>query len=214
MYANLTEILRVSKPVLAKHGLAVVQMPGMQDGNATLKNVLLHESGEWLSGTAAAPLATKETKEGRKPADAQSMGSAITYLRRYSLAAMLGFTQEDDDGNAVSHAPPAQHTRAEASAGDDMIDCPKCGGEMWDNRRDKKNPKGPDLKCMSKECGNAIWLTSWRDDALKELAAAHDVEAIDAMQRSRAEDAVKTLVPAKILAVTAWLDDLANEAGV
>lgn len=35
------------------------------------------------------------------------------------------------------------------------MQCPKCGGEMWDNRQSKTNPKAPDYKC--KECGHGIW---------------------------------------------------------
>lgn len=30
--------------------------------------------------------------------------------------------------------------------------CPRCGGQMWDNRKDKKNPKAPDFKCRDKTC--------------------------------------------------------------
>jgi hypothetical protein len=37
--------------------------------------------------------------------------------------------------------------------------CPKCNkSPMWDNRKDKKNPKGPDFKCKDKDCGHPIWL--------------------------------------------------------
>lgn len=40
--------------------------------------------------------------------------------------------------------------------------CPKCGGEMWDNRRDKKNPRAPDFKCKKRggvaDCDGAKWL--------------------------------------------------------
>ena len=36
--------------------------------------------------------------------------------------------------------------------------CQKCGGPVWDNRVDKKNPKGPDFKCKDKECGEGFWL--------------------------------------------------------
>ena len=42
--------------------------------------------------------------------------------------------------------------------------CPKCGGRMWDNRADKKNPKAPDFKCRNKPrfqggpgCEGVIW---------------------------------------------------------
>ena len=33
--------------------------------------------------------------------------------------------------------------------------CPKCGGEMWDNRASKRNPRAPDFKC--KTCDGVIW---------------------------------------------------------
>ena len=220
-YADLTEILRVTKPVYAAHGLAVVQFPSTGlDGTASLENVIVHESGEWMAETASAPLAPKETKEGPKPADAQSLGSAITYLRRYSLAAIAGITQEDDDGNAASHPPkgevPARQdapAKPGATDSDDMIPCPTCSGPMWDSRVNKQNPKGPDLKCKDKGCGHAIWLDGWRKDLLSEIAAAHDVEAIDAHERTRAETAVATLSPAKLDGVQKWLADLAQNAG-
>jgi hypothetical protein len=93
-YASLASVLDTTKPVLAKYGLAVVQMPGFADGCATLDCVIVHESGEWMGGTAGAPLQKN---------DPQGVGSALTYLRRYSLAALAGITQEDDDGNAASH---------------------------------------------------------------------------------------------------------------
>jgi hypothetical protein len=35
--------------------------------------------------------------------------------------------------------------------------CPKCQGEMWDNRVGKKNPKAPDFKCKDKGCDGVIW---------------------------------------------------------
>ena len=36
-------------------------------------------------------------------------------------------------------------------------DCPKCGGEMWDNREGKRNPKAPDFKCKDRGCDGVIW---------------------------------------------------------
>jgi hypothetical protein len=35
--------------------------------------------------------------------------------------------------------------------------CPKCGGEMWDNRENKRNPRAPDFKCKDKNCEGVIW---------------------------------------------------------
>jgi hypothetical protein len=69
----------------------------------TVETVLMHSSGEWMSSVAAAPLS--------KP-DAQGVGSAITYLRRYSLAAIAGIAQEDDDGQAATKRPSAESVKA------------------------------------------------------------------------------------------------------
>lgn len=93
MYADLAEIVNVSRPVLAKHGLSLVQSPGYADGAATVTTLLLHRSGQWLMDVLTSPVGKQ---------DAQGIGSAITYLRRYSRAAFCGLAQEDDDGNAAS----------------------------------------------------------------------------------------------------------------
>jgi len=91
-YATLAAITDTTRPVLTKHGLAVVQLPGFADGVVTVETILTHKSGEWLSGVAGAPIGK---------ADAQGVGSACTYLRRYSLAALCNIAQEDDDGEGA-----------------------------------------------------------------------------------------------------------------
>jgi hypothetical protein len=35
--------------------------------------------------------------------------------------------------------------------------CPDCGGPMWDNRADKRNPRAPDFKCKNRVCDGAVW---------------------------------------------------------
>lgn len=102
-YADLAEIIETSRPVLAKHGLAVIQIPGYRDGAVMLDVMLLHKSGEWIKGEAGSPL---------EKATAQSIGSATTYLRRYSLAALCGMAQEDDDGQAASQARKQKPSKA------------------------------------------------------------------------------------------------------
>lgn len=108
MYADLGEVLRVVKPVLASNGLAVVQLPGIEGDAVTLETVLVHESGEWLSGVSGAPLPVgRVNKKGEPvPVTAQDVGSAVSYLRRYSLAAVAAITQEDDDGQGVGQSGP------------------------------------------------------------------------------------------------------------
>ncbi len=106
-YADLAELLNTVRPVLSKHGLAVIQMPSFDSGVASVETLLTHSSGEYVSSTCSAPV----TKQ-----DAQGVGSAITYLRRYSLAAFCGIAQEDDDANSsVGHkTPPPQQAKPQA----------------------------------------------------------------------------------------------------
>jgi hypothetical protein len=95
-YANLESVLAVTKPTLEKHGLAITQFPVFANGVPGVETIVIHESGEWISATGYSPTIKQ---------DPQAVGSAITYLRRYSLAAVCGLTQEDDDGNAASKKP-------------------------------------------------------------------------------------------------------------
>lgn len=95
-YADLAEILNTVRPVLSKHGLAVTQFPAFESGTAHVETILTHASGEWMSGTCSAPV---------QKSDPQGVGSALTYLRRYSLAAVCGLAQEDDDANAAIKGP-------------------------------------------------------------------------------------------------------------
>lgn len=96
-YADLAEILNTVRPVFSKNGLSVTQFPSYNDGIVSVETILLHKSGQWLSGTISAPVSKQ---------DAQGVGSATTYCRRYSLAAVAGLAQEDDDANAaVGHKP-------------------------------------------------------------------------------------------------------------
>jgi hypothetical protein len=97
-YASLASVIDTIKPCLAEFGLAVVQSPGWKDERVTVTTRILHASGEWIQSVAETPL---------PKANPQGVGSAITYLRRYSLASMLGISQEDDDGNLASQEPRA-----------------------------------------------------------------------------------------------------------
>lgn len=91
-YADLAEVINTVRPILSKHGLSITQFPAFEAGIASVESMLMHSSGEWLSGTSSAPVGKN---------DAQGVGSALTYLRRYSLAAIVGIAQEDDDANSA-----------------------------------------------------------------------------------------------------------------
>lgn len=94
-YATLDTIINEVRPVLAKHGLVIMQFPGGDGEKYTLRTMLMHESGEWIESE---PLTMRPVKN-----DPQGIGSCTTYARRYSLSAMLSLnTGEDDDGNGAT----------------------------------------------------------------------------------------------------------------
>ena len=91
-YADISNCLEACLPALSKNGLAISQ--GNRFCNVTgyyITTTLLHESGQWLKSEIRIPLTNKK--------DAQEIGSACTYGRRYGLTAMVGLAQLDDDGN-------------------------------------------------------------------------------------------------------------------
>ncbi len=103
-YADLATCINEAKPVLAKNGLAVVQMlGGNSDEERTLITMLTHESGEYISSEFVMAKAVLSGGSGKNPA--QVLGSAITYHRRYAYAAIIGLAQDDDDatGNTTGN---------------------------------------------------------------------------------------------------------------
>ena len=58
--------------------------------------------------------------------------------------------------------------------------CPKCSGDMWDNRESKRNPRAPDFKCKNKECDGVIWPP--RDGQAAAQAPGGDQGATGAVQ--------------------------------
>lgn len=95
-YADLASIWDACRKPLTDNGLAVIQLLGRHDGEVTVTTMLLHTSGQSISSVVG----VKPTKD-----DAQGLGSAVTYLRRYGLAALVGISQADDDGEAAVGRP-------------------------------------------------------------------------------------------------------------
>lgn len=94
-YADLASVWDACRKPLSDNGLSVVQTTDITDKGVFLVTMLAHASGQWISGI----LPIRPTKD-----DPQGMGSAITYMRRYALAAIAGVAPEehDDDGNEAS----------------------------------------------------------------------------------------------------------------
>jgi len=97
-YADLSSVWDACRTALTSHGLSVVQFGEVTEAGMVLTTRLLHDSGEFVEGRI--PLLNGK-------GDMQGLGSALTYARRYGLAAMVGVCPEDDDGNAASEKPQA-----------------------------------------------------------------------------------------------------------
>lgn len=101
-YASLESVIEAVSEVYNTHGIVVLQFYEPSDpGHMALTTMLLHTSGQFISGTATCPLPKN---------DPQGYGSASTYLRRYSTLAASFMAAEDDDGKAASPHTTPQRT--------------------------------------------------------------------------------------------------------
>jgi len=93
-YADLESVWDACRSLLAANGLSVIQMPAnFFEGRMWLVTKLCHSSGEWIEQEMSVPV---------QKMDVQGCGSALSYMRRYSLSAFIGIVQADDDGNAAT----------------------------------------------------------------------------------------------------------------
>jgi len=135
-YADLPTIIDATRKHLAVEGVIVSQMPHASFGQdeakmLTVTTLMAHSSGEWMASDLTLPAMMRERF------DAQSVGSAITYARRYALAAMTNVAQEDDDGNKASGIGSIKE--ANAVAGDKL------------------------RKAAAKKGDDAVALTEWKE---------------------------------------------------
>jgi hypothetical protein len=90
-YADLASVWGACRKALTSHGFAVTQTTDIDPEGVVLETTLMHTSGQWITG--------RYPVNPIKP-DPQSLGSALTYARRFALCAMVGIIAGDDDGEA------------------------------------------------------------------------------------------------------------------
>lgn len=124
-YADLASVWDACRDPLTSNGLSVLQPVSTTGDEVCVTTVLAHASGQYLKSRMSAKVALNNP---------QAMGSAITYLRRYMLAAIVGVASDDDDANSASptkepHAPPSPPPQApRPQAGRQAAPAPAAGG--------------------------------------------------------------------------------------
>jgi len=99
-YTSLASVLEAILPAYNAVGLCVLQHPVLDEHKVVhMTTLITHESGQWMKSICSMPVGGKQ--------DAHAIGSAISYLRRYTLASICGVIQSDDDGNDASGAAPS-----------------------------------------------------------------------------------------------------------
>ena len=102
-YADLGDVVKLTRPKLAEHGLVALTPVEEHGTGLKVTVVLLHSSGERMD-FGPFPFPHGQT--------AQATGSMVTYYRRYALVAALGMAAgDDDDGATAVAAPPRQEPR-------------------------------------------------------------------------------------------------------
>ena len=110
-YSDLSSILTYIRPIMAENGLSLSQLVnGEGSGQIGVETILMHNSGQWLSSNSFM------TVQGSNLA--QEAGKVITYLRRYSLSAIIGLTQKDEDATLATPVKKLSKAAAKKIAGE------------------------------------------------------------------------------------------------
>lgn len=112
-YADLEATLAAVRPSLNREGIYLSQPVAFESGRLVCRTVLYYRDASLSAGEVSLPA----------PSDAQALGSAITYARRYCLCAALAIAADDDDDGAAAQtagqpaaptAPPPAPTVTDA----------------------------------------------------------------------------------------------------
>lgn len=142
-YADLASVFEAVREPFAKNGLSVWQELGNAEGGVTVTTRLVHKSGQWVE---FGPLFVPALKH-----DAQGIGSAATYARRYSLAAALGVcADEDDDGNAASAGNGKAPAKTPAPVNAPSWAIKSEGPEDFIAKMKEKIAKAPNIEALGK----------------------------------------------------------------
>ena len=180
-YSTITGILDTVRPVLEEEGVLLMQPPGgiNAQGDVELETVFHHvESGEWVAFQTATPVGKKT---------AQGVGSALTYLRRYSLLGTLALGTIDDDGEGAEaekkKARKAKDYDAKLFEAEEQLEAllEEYAGTDWLTFSVRQRAaRRMDEKDLDGMLGAIAWIS---EKAAKEAAAVADARAAQREER-------------------------------
>lgn len=171
-YATLSSVWEACKPALTANGLSVVQTmdDGHESGHVVIVTTLLHSSGQWIRGRHKIRLVKD---------DAQGSGSAISYGRRYGLAALVGVCTEDDDAESAVDRTRQNNTRPMPS-------------------REPYSTKSPKQQCLE-TAGQILDVMKFEGWDQQEFFRITKLESIQALVEEGTEEAARELGKAWML---------------
>jgi hypothetical protein len=196
-YADLASIWAACREPLSANGLAVMQRVATTASGVILTTMLVHSSGEWVRDRCEFPVLQKTP---------QAYGSAITYARRYALAALVGVAaDEDDDGNAASAKAPAPERTAKKRTPEEQMAQPAAQAQHPEEPKVKRSAQAPELRNRI----SRLWINAknggatqaafqgWCAEVLGKPAASSDwtAEDLDRLETAAAEPGVPTPPP-------------------
>ena len=201
-YATLAAHISAVRAPLAAQGISVVQSTRIDvPGAVVVVTSLIHSSGEWISSEIALPC-------GATP---QTYGSALTYARRYALAALVGIVgDEDDDANAAT--PQAKATAALDARHALNVAKPAAKAEKAKPQELSTRPQGSALpegyerfKVQSCEMlsGSSSGKSYWKASLLDELGGTHSAVTFSKTIGMRLIDSHLKTITAKTVSKTA-----------
>lgn len=149
-YADLDAIIKVITPALSENGLSQMQFTSsdIETKTVTVNTMLLHSSGQFMTSD---DLVLPAENFGKF--NAQTIGSSITYGRRYSLSTMLGIASEDDDDANTQSLPEDNKGKGSASNAkptNNDNDFFKNKKELEDRIREVANKTGSTFEVLKK----------------------------------------------------------------
>jgi len=171
-YATLFSVWQACRDPLTKNGLSVIQTTGNGGDKITVYTTLAHSSGQWVRGALS-------IRPGKT--DPQTLGSCITYLRRYALASMVGLSPLDDD--------------AEAAMSDARKQVPRTVTQQPETHADVKTGMKAYLDSMAKAKAHLNKLTGSDDvyySALKYFDIQHANDMKDMVKAQQLLDQLRT----------------------